>query len=141
MDDPKKTVIRRWVVKADHDLLTAQTMIGSETPPTDVICFHCQQCAEKMLKAFLVLLDIHVEKTHDLVRLLAQCVQHDPMFGGVKDAAETLNSYAVDVRYADDWRDIPLDEAREAVKMAERVMSFVRPKLGLADEEPENRPG
>jgi len=70
MDDVKRLAIERWLVKANNDLRTAQTMITVEDPPTDTVCFHAQQCAEKALKAFLVFQDVHVERTHSLPRLV-----------------------------------------------------------------------
>ena len=63
MDDAKQTTIARWLAKAKNDLITARTMLDTDPPITDIVCFHAQQCAEKALKAFLVVADIHVEKT------------------------------------------------------------------------------
>ncbi len=37
--------------------------------------------------------------------------------------------YAVEVRYPDDWREIPVEEAEEAVNNAEKVKEFVKGKL------------
>jgi HEPN domain-containing protein len=110
-------------------------MFMNDPSVTDTACFHAQQCAEKMLKAFLTLKDIHVERTHDLARLLSQCVPLDPEFGVLADAADTLNPYAVEVRYADDWRDIPPEEAGTAVGLAEKFTDFILPRLGLSPEE------
>ncbi|PKN65761.1 MAG: hypothetical protein CVU57_09390 [Deltaproteobacteria bacterium HGW-Deltaproteobacteria-15] len=47
MDEQKKTVIQRWMVKADHDLITARVMLENDPSVTDTICFHAQQCVEK----------------------------------------------------------------------------------------------
>ncbi len=46
---------REWFGKAERDLLTADTMLGVSPAPTDVVCFHCQQAAEKYLKGFLLI--------------------------------------------------------------------------------------
>jgi HEPN domain-containing protein len=45
---------RQWVRKADNDLLDADNNLRSERIPFDTVCFHCQQAAEKCLKAALV---------------------------------------------------------------------------------------
>ncbi len=37
----------------------------------------------------------------------------------------------VEACYLDDWREIPVDEAEEAVENAEEVMKFVRSKVNL----------
>ena len=129
MDEAKRTTIRRWLARAEHDLLTARDTFSAHPQVTDTVCFHAQQCAEKMLKAMLVYVDFHVQKTHDLQALLATCVGHDPSFRELVEAADMLNSYSVQVRYVENWRDIPAEEAAEAIRHAERVTQFVSGKL------------
>jgi len=132
MNDRELTV-RRWLTKATHDLRTARTMHAEDDPPADVICFHSQQCAEKSVKAFLVSIDAEFPKTHDLPRLLALCVDHEPSFSVLEDDARCLTDYAVEPRYIDDWRDIPVAEAAEAVTRASRVLGFVLATLGIGE--------
>ena len=98
---------------------------------TDTVCFHAQQCVEKALKAYLTLADIHIERTHHLPYLLDRCSVILPQFEEIRQHALALTDYAVEVRYVDDWRDIPAEEARSAVAMAEEALVFV--KLRLAD--------
>jgi hypothetical protein len=43
----------------------------------------------------------------------------------VEDLAE-LNPYAVNVRYADDWREPQLNDARRALALASKVRAAVR---------------
>ena len=63
--------VRRWVEKAEHDLRNAEYVLGlAEDCPTDTVCFHCQQCVEKYLKALLIHHGIDFPRTHDLVVLL-----------------------------------------------------------------------
>ena len=125
--------IERWMIKADRDLLTARTMIQLDDAPLDIVCFHSQQCAEKSLKAFLVLADHDFPKTHDLPKLLKMCIGHDEEFSALEEAAGFLADYAVETRYVDDWRDIPVDEATEAVRKGENILVFVRGQLGSGD--------
>lgn len=47
---------------------------GGRPPRHDAVCFHCQQSAEKYLKALLQDAGIKVAKTHNLVALLPWCV-------------------------------------------------------------------
>ena len=63
-----------WVAKAENDLLNIRNNLGCERIPWDTICFHAQQVAEKMLKAFLVSRGQTAGRTHDLVALLAEAV-------------------------------------------------------------------
>lgn len=63
---------REWFEKAERDLLTAETMLSVVQPPTDVVCFHCQQAAEKHLKGLLTWHGTPPTRTHDLGDLLWQ---------------------------------------------------------------------
>jgi HEPN domain-containing protein len=44
---------RQWIAKAHNDLLTVENNLNAEQIPFDTVCFHCQQAAEKFLKAKL----------------------------------------------------------------------------------------
>jgi len=46
-------IAKQWAAKAANDLLNADNNLKSEIIPFDTVCFHCQQAAEKFLKAFL----------------------------------------------------------------------------------------
>ena len=135
MSDDELETLRRWVEKAEHDLLTAETMVALTQPPLEIVCFHCQQCAEKYLKAFLVSQELDLPKTHDLRRLVDLCAERNADFREMDEPALGLAGYAVAVRYGEDWRDIALGEAREALRDAGAIREFVRPRLpeGVAD--------
>jgi len=118
--------VRRWVQRADHDLRTAETMLEVKDPPVDVACFHAQQCVEKCLKAFLCATDVDAPRTHDLVRLLDMCVDRDARLDTLRDTARALTDYAVTTRYPDEWRDIPVEEGRDAAGRAREAMALVQ---------------
>ena len=120
----RREIVQRWITKAEHDYHTACTMLQVEEVPTDVVCFHCQQCAEKYLKAFLTDKNQEAPPTHDLRRLFSLCVSVDSSFEMLEDACVELTDYAVEVRYVDDWRDIPLEEANAALKHTQRIREF-----------------
>jgi HEPN domain-containing protein len=47
--------LREWTRKAEEDYIAAITLARLRKQPTpSTVSFHCQQCAEKYLKAFLV---------------------------------------------------------------------------------------
>ncbi len=43
-----------WLAKARSDLLCIRNNLASDDVPTDAVCFHAQQAAEKALKALIV---------------------------------------------------------------------------------------
>jgi len=56
-----------WVEKADNDFHSANLLLtAGEFPIPDSACFHCQQCAEKYLKAYLQERMVRFERTHSL---------------------------------------------------------------------------
>ena len=125
MDDEKKLVIERWLIKAEEDLRSAKSVLNEYPPITATACFHAQQCVEKCLKAYCAYIDHHIGKTHSLTFLIEICSKYDNGFLGFEAVAARLNKYSVEVRYPDDWREIPVEEAEVAVDNAENVMEFV----------------
>ena len=51
--DPQWEEALRWVVKASQDRRSAVLMLGDAPPLLDPAAYHCQQAAEKLLKALL----------------------------------------------------------------------------------------
>ncbi len=116
--------IQRLVFKARNDLRSAQDLMQTASPATDVVCFHCQQAAEKMLKAWLHWHEITVPRTHNLAEIVELCERTDPAFSQLQ-GVEILTPYAVEVRYVDDFYFPPLGEALGAVELAEQAERFV----------------
>jgi len=48
-----------------HDLGSAKRLISGDEPFLDTAVYHCQQAAEKALKAYLTLKDAPFQKIHD----------------------------------------------------------------------------
>jgi len=99
-DEIIKDLVCKWIKKAENDLLTAERELSYENPITDGVCFHCQQAAEKYLKAFLVHNQIYFPKTHRIMELLELCAAIDPSFKDELEDADNLTDYAVELRYA-----------------------------------------
>lgn len=123
----KQLTIKRGFQKADHDLFTARKMLEVEDDevPTDVVCFHCQQCAEKCLKAFLVYSDQDFPKTHSLKKLVNLAIPHYPCLSELNPFLNDLEDYAVEIRYIDDWVEISIENARQAFKEARTIREFI----------------
>lgn len=123
-------VTGEWVTKADNDFYSADVLLhAGDEPYPDTASFHCQQCAEKYLKAFLTDHLIRFERTHILVDLLALCVMVDADFRQIADDLSSLDGYAVAIRYP--GAIVSVDLAEEALKTASRVREFIREKLGI----------
>ena len=64
MSGPESNV-SAWLRKAEHDLLNIENNLAAKDIPWDTVCFHAQQAAEKVLKAFLISHGCDLSKTHD----------------------------------------------------------------------------
>ena len=61
--------VREWIAKAEGDFQAAGELAASRQPNHDAICFHAQQCVEKLMKAILAYVEIAPPHTHDLLKL------------------------------------------------------------------------
>jgi len=114
-----------WLAKAEHDLLNIQNNLSAEQVPWDTVCFHAQQAAEKCLKAFLIYHGRPLFRTHDLVALLASCVEIEATLGRLQDDCRRLNYYGVAARYPDDLYEPDERDGMEMFAAAQRVRSSV----------------
>jgi len=129
MNEAKVDEIRAWLGKARHDLQAAERLLSGPEPLCDAAGFHCQQAAEKALKAYLTWRDESFAKTHSLVALAAECLAVDTAFEELRAAATTLTPYAVASRYPGDMPDVTEAEAQEAAVLARQVWDFVLYRL------------
>ena len=120
-DESAHQIVRQWVLKAENDLIAARHLLTLEGHwPTDVICFHAQQCVEKYLKAPLTLLGIAFPKTHDIERIISLIPK--PSNIPLSDEQQALFSdYAAASHYPGDFDLIDLNEAKNAVMTCESV--------------------
>src|SRR5688572_2297121 len=88
-----------WVRKAEDDLAAARALAARKPPLRDVVCFHCQQAAEKYLKALLQELSLPFPKTHDLENLLLLVLPHHATLKRLRRRLDALTNFAVDFRY------------------------------------------
>ena len=120
-DEAIKDLVSKWIKKAEDDLLTVERELSFEDPVTQTICFHCQQAAEKYLKAFLVYHQIYFPKTHKITELLQLCAAIDSAFIDQLQDADNLTDYAVEIRYPDIWLEPSIAETKDAFEMAKNV--------------------
>jgi len=120
------SLARQWVAKAAHDLLSADNNLTAAVVPCDVVCFHCQQAAEKLLKAFLVAGRHPAPRTHDLLVLLEEVLQTSSTAESLREELALLMPYAVEIRYPDEWFEPSADDAQEARRAAEKVLGWHR---------------
>jgi len=128
-----RVLTQEWVDKAEGDFHTASREARVRKAPNyDAVCFHCQQCAEKYLKAYLQEQGQRFSRVHDLIELLELCLPYDGTFELQRDLLKDLTKYAVEFRYPGELA--TKEEALTVVKAMRVVRAFVRQKLGITDQ-------
>src|SRR5262245_16986340 len=94
-----KRQTRQWILKAEEDWEGACDLAAKVPPLRDLVCFHCQQSAEKYLKALLQENGAAIPKTHDLRRLYKLLVPHDATLVLLRRVLLPLSRLAVEYRY------------------------------------------
>jgi len=131
MDDQTRHEVQQWLLKADHDLRSAQRLMSTENgePLLDTAVYHCQQVAEKALKAFLTAHSIIFPRIHLLIPLLELCKDIDASFSEFTEAAEILTPFATEFRYPGDVLEPDPSDAEEAFQRAEYLLMRITSKL------------
>jgi HEPN domain-containing protein len=132
MSDKSQEYVQMWLDKAHSDLKNAEIILAAQTEslPLDTVCFHCQQAAEKFIKAFLVFHGKQFPFTHNLADLVAICMQVDLAFAAIQRKAETLTPFAVEIRYPDDFYMPSREETEGAFTIATEIKLFISTRLG-----------
>ncbi|RSK37330.1 HEPN domain-containing protein [Hymenobacter metallilatus] len=122
--------VQRWLRKADGDLRAAEKLAESPEFFSEV-AFHCQQAAEKYLKAWLTAEQRLPPRTHDLEKLVYMVADFTPLGSDDERLATFLTPYAVLSRYpADDDDSEPA--VSELLSAAYHFRDRFRPALAEA---------
>lgn len=91
----------------------------------ETLCFHCQQTAEKSIKAVFVSLGRRPPRTHNLVTLF-ESLPGDIVVPEDVRACAALSGYAVAMRYPDEAEDVTPVEYRRALSQAGSVLAWAQ---------------
>jgi HEPN domain-containing protein len=134
MDNPE--IIEEWIRLAGDDLRMAEHSQTMWPIPLELICYHCQQSAEKYLKVYLASQGIDPPHIHDLSELLKACREKNPHFAELAQVCSELTGYGTQPRYP---MEIKINEAdmKRAFAGARKVQAFLQkeaPELFLSVE-------
>ena len=114
-----------WLNIAETDLGVARHLYETYHPkPLEIICYHCQQAAEKAIKAVIVKNGTQngIPKLHDLSFLLDQIKNMVKVDEKHYDYADELTPYGVAIRYPSE---LSLEE-RHAASALEHAAELLR---------------
>lgn len=119
---------KEWYDMAVVDLGVARHLEATYYPkPLEIICYHCQQAAEKAIKALIMYYGAEggMPKLHDLSFLLNQIKNKMYIEEKYYDFADTLTPYGVSARYPNE---LFLEDrhAAEALEFSSEILKWVK---------------
>ena len=92
--------VREWLNKAETDYRVAERELAVEHESDyGPVCFHAQQCVEKLIKALLICHEVIPPRTHDLPGLSRLLQSVEPAWNWDDADLTDLTDAAVDDRY------------------------------------------
>jgi HEPN domain-containing protein len=91
----------RWLAKAGEDVAVADLALARDPPLTEPAAFHCQQAAEKILKALLVAASVAPVRSHDMERLVQAAAPLYPTLSDKMQPFARLTEWLTASRYPD----------------------------------------
>jgi HEPN domain-containing protein len=124
-DEALALLVRQWVAKAEVNYRTAERLVRDDEPIRESIAFHCQQAAEKYLKAFLVWQHVEFPKTHSIGRLLDLVASVAPELAASLADAISLTPFGVEIRYPGDLPELLPGEEQTVFNLAKRTREAI----------------
>jgi len=95
------SLAREWIAGADADLDAVERCLSGTLPNVIVACYHCQQAAEKLVKALLVAVEVRHprgKEGHDIA-LCASLLPAEHALRGEAIGFDDLTDWATAFRY------------------------------------------
>lgn len=121
--------VKQWLSKAQADFATAgRELEAEESPNFDAVCFHAQQCVEKLMKGLMIHLEKVPPRTHDLAYLGELLSGVCPEWSWPVEELRFVSRAAVAFRYPGESSD--RQDAAQAFEMAGRMRQALLSLLG-----------
>ena len=121
----KSLEYREWLKRANSNLHLGKNLIDGVN--LEDLCFNFQQSVEKALKAVLIKYEIKIPRTHsisELISLLKLIPIDIPT--EIEKNAPSLNIYAVETRYPDNYFLINKEDYEEALLITQNVYDWAK---------------
>lgn len=132
--EPSDVKVKDWVFLANEDLKIARVLLDEKI--YHAVCFHSQQAAEKVIKAYHLKTLGRIRRIHNLVGLLDIDKKIKKEFLEIIEPIEFLDQFYAPVRYPDALpgslpEGLPgKKEAEKALRCAQEIVDFVKKKIG-----------
>jgi HEPN domain-containing protein len=113
-------MIEEWIAKAEGDFRVASRELDeADEPYYDAVCFHAQQCIEKLMKALLTARGVVPPRIHDLVALGSMLQEHYDKWDYAVESLRFLSLSSVAFRYPGE--SAHEEDAREAFEICVKI--------------------
>ncbi|MCD8220622.1 MAG: HEPN domain-containing protein [Clostridiales bacterium] len=133
-----REIVQEWLTFARMDFLAAKHLYDSMYPkPLEIICYHCQQSIEKLLKGALISNGVMIKKTHDLGLLAEMLQEYVEVPIEYLEMCDELTPYGVKIRYP---QELTIEEyhVKKALAETEKLYAWLTELLeGIPDEQQE----
>ena len=114
-----------WLYYAAIDLRAAKLLLDDDRC-FNLVAFHCQQCAEKAFKGYLLWRRHRLYDGHNLPWLCKQAMAEDPHFEDRLQLASDINHYYIEARYPADFRlQLDSESASDLIVQTSDLLTFV----------------
>ena len=122
---------RLFLKKAAEDEALLDAVLHLPAIADATVGFHCQQAAEKLLKARLAQLGVRFRRTHDLQELMTLLEEAGEPLPADLSCLDELTPYAVELRYDEVVADASFDRV-QARATIQKLRAYIEAKLGTA---------
>lgn len=128
MSRPETQRARTFLARADADLAAVRALQQLDEVPDEIVGFHGQQAAEKLLKAVLAANGIDFPRTHSIRFLLDLLDDHALAPPTELDAVAELYPFGIQLRYEAPLDQEPLDR-KATLTLLEHLRSWTAEHL------------
>lgn len=120
--------VKVWIEKADGDFEVAERELNAASRPNyDAVCYHCQQCIEKLLKGALIGRDVDPPYVHDIAYLTKLLRESGFTLYAEERELRLLSQSAVVFRYPGE--NATPDDAKEVMAICTRLRDALKELL------------
>lgn len=128
MKEDYKKLAKEWFDRGRDNLLFAKAGFKETNIARDAY-YLSHQAAEKYLKGYLVLNVIEPDRTHDLSKILEECMKIDNQFSELAEECKFLYDFFSPVRYPGGALENFDNEAgKKAITSVEAIIDFINKK-------------
>lgn len=114
-----------WIEYAKRDLESAKYLTTMRPAPFEIICYLCQQSAEKALKSLLIARKRPLLRIHDLTMIQHDLIKIFPKLSEVRDQCIDLADYSANIRYPAPI-ELLEEDAVKAISDAANILNLIK---------------